>query len=247
LLSLLSIRSRIAEVTNPSSPRTARARARGELTNEIKVIARRQLAEQGSAALSLRAVAREMGMVSSAVYRYFASRDELLTALIIDAYDTVGSRAEAAESAVRRTDFTGRWLATCRAVRDWALANPQEYALIFGSPVPGYQAPTDTVDPAARLPLVLLGICADAAAVGLGQVATRPMPRPVRSDLSALRALIAPSLSEAQLGRAVMAWTQVVGSISFELFGHLHNVVEDYSAYFDFQMRGVCAALGLTP
>src|SRR5207237_1142689 len=88
-------------ITTPNASRTARDRARIELTDEIKAVARRHLAEHGSAALSLRAVAREVGMVSSAVYRYFPSRDELLTALIIDAYDAVGERAEAAERASR--------------------------------------------------------------------------------------------------------------------------------------------------
>src|SRR5207248_3208991 len=87
----------------PNASRTARDRARIELTDEIKAVARRHLAEHGSAALSLRAVAREVGMVSSAVYRYFPSRDELLTALIIDAYDAVGERAEAAERASRNS------------------------------------------------------------------------------------------------------------------------------------------------
>src|SRR5438445_3569918 len=120
---------------------TARDRARAELTDEIKAVARRHLAEHGSAALSLRAVAREVGMVSSAVYRYFPSRDELLTALIIDAYDAVGERAEAAERASRNRGIDVRWLKVCEAVRAWALANPHEYALIYGSPVPGYAAP----------------------------------------------------------------------------------------------------------
>ena len=121
-----------------------------ELTREIKDVARRQLGEHGSAGLSLRAVARELGMVSSAVYRYFPSRDELLTALIIDAYQAIADAAEHSESRVRRGDLAGRWLATARAMRRWAVEHPQEYALIFGSPVPGYQAPQDTIDPAAR-------------------------------------------------------------------------------------------------
>ena len=82
-----------------SAPATARARARAELTNEIKATARRHLAEVGAPALSLRAVARELGMASSAVYRYFASRDELLTALIVDAFDAVGAAAEEAAGA----------------------------------------------------------------------------------------------------------------------------------------------------
>src|SRR5215218_3368694 len=131
-----------------------RARVRAEMTEEIKAAARRHLAIDG-ANLSLRAVARELGMVSSAIYRYFPSRDDLLTALIIDAYDALGAAAEQSEAAVDRADLLGRWLATCRAVRSWALANPHEYALIYGSPVPGYRAPEDTIPPATRIPLLL--------------------------------------------------------------------------------------------
>ena len=129
---------------------TARARARAEITDEIKSVARRQLAEQGSAALSLRAVAREVGMVSSAVYRYFPSRDDLLTVLIVDAYDAVGAAAEQALAARRRGGVVSRWVGVSAAIRTWALAHPHEYALIYGSPVPGYAAPQDTIDPAAR-------------------------------------------------------------------------------------------------
>src|SRR6516225_9412288 len=104
-----------------NAPMSARARVRAELTREIKDAARRQLAEEGAAALSLRAVARELGMVSSALYRYFPSRDELLTTLIVDAYDALGSAAEAADADCPRDRFAGRWLAVCRAVRRWAL------------------------------------------------------------------------------------------------------------------------------
>jgi AcrR family transcriptional regulator len=226
---------------------SARARVRQELTLEIKQAAGRQLAEHGAAALSLRAVARELGMVSSAVYRYFPSRDELLTALIADAYDAVGAAAEAAESAVRRRDLLGRWMALARAVRGWATANPQEYALIFGSPVPGYQAPADTVHPATRIPLLLVRVLSDAAQSGANPAPDeRPMPRSVRNDLRALRREFAPELAEQQLARAVLAWTELIGSISFELFGHLHNVISDYQGFFEFQMRGVGQRLGLS-
>ena len=139
----------------PNASQTARQRARAELTREIKEAARRQLAETGAPQLSLRAVARELGLVSSALYRYFPSRDDLLTALIIDAYDSLGEAAEAAAAANGTAGPRSGWRAVCHAVRDWARANPHEYALIYGSPVPGYQAPRDTVAPAARVPLVL--------------------------------------------------------------------------------------------
>lgn len=103
-------------------------------------------------------------MASSAVYRYFPSRDELLTALIVDAYDSVGEAAEAAHraAAAGTAGHLARWIAVTRAVRDWALARPHEYALIYGSPVPGYTAPQATVGPASRVGLVLIAVVADA-------------------------------------------------------------------------------------
>ncbi|NUK23070.1 helix-turn-helix domain-containing protein, partial [Streptomyces lunaelactis] len=98
--------------------RGARERARIEVTAAIKDEARKQLAAEGAAKLSLRAVARELGMVSSALYRYFPSRDELLTALIVDAYDAVGAAAETALAAAPDPlDHPARWTAICSAVR----------------------------------------------------------------------------------------------------------------------------------
>src|SRR3954447_11315205 len=109
-------------------PNTPRARARVERIAEIKTAARRQLVEVGSDGLSLRAVARELGVVSSAVYRYFSSRDELLTALIVDSYDDVGSASGAAAAASASRPAAERWKAVARAVWTWAVANPHDYA-----------------------------------------------------------------------------------------------------------------------
>lgn len=185
-------------------------------------------------------------MVSSAVYRYFASRDELLTALILDAYTSVAEATEQAEREIRRPDLERRFLALCRGMRGWALMRPHEYALIFGSPVPGYVAPPDTIDPAARIPLLLLGILVDAAATErVVAPLSGPVPRTVHADLRALRDAAAPTLDDGWLVRGIRTWAQLVGLISFELFGHLHNVVTDYAAHFDLQMRAAAADLGL--
>jgi AcrR family transcriptional regulator len=212
-----------------------RARVRAELTEEILTVARRHLAEQGAAALSLRAVARDVGMVSSAIYRYFASRDELLTALIVEAFDAVGEAAEQADAARPRDDLLGRWLAVARAVRGWAIANPQQYALVYGSPVPGYAAPQDTVDPAARVSLVLLGILVDGAAAGALEDERIETSRAVRADLARLRA-VAPGVPDGVLVRGLAAWAGLFGHVSYELFGHLHGVIDDYDGFFDLQM-----------
>ena len=214
---------------------TARARVRAELTEEIKAVARRQVTEHGSAALSLRAVAREVGMVSSAVYRYFPSRDDLLTALIVDAYDAVGAVAEDADRP--RAHVTARWLAVTHAVRAWARANPQEYALIYGSPVPGYRAPEATIDPATRVSAVLLGIVRDGVRSGaITDDDSVAIPRGLRRDLDSIRALAA-DVPDEVLTRALFVWAEMFGAISLELFGHLHNVITDYDALFDLQMR----------
>jgi AcrR family transcriptional regulator len=227
-----------------SASTTARARARAEITTEITAAARRHIARDGAAGLSLRAVARDVGMVSSAVYRYFPSRDDLLTTLIVDAYDALGDAAERAEAAVRRDDLVGRWLAAAGAVRTWAIANPNEYGLIYGTPVPGYTAPQDTVAPATRVALVLATVVVDAGATGrLTATSTTPVSRKLRSDLVALRALM-PGVPDAVILRAVASWAQLFGFVSFELFGQFENVISERASMFDFTMRQMAAFVG---
>ena len=215
-----------------SASQTARERARAELTREIKQEARRQLAAHGAQGLSLRAVARELGMVSSAIYRYFPSRDELLTALIIEAYDALGEAAEAREAAIEPNDLAGRFAATCSAVRDWALAHPNEYALIYGSPVPGYVAPSDTVRPASRVTTLLLRIIVEAAAAGrIPDTDIRDAEaQTVAGALAPIRSYLPRGVPAPLVQRALMVWTNLFGVISFELFGQLHNVVGEEPA-----------------
>ena len=227
-----------AEATTRPKPPTARQRARAELTREIKDVARRHLAEQGPAALSLRAVARELGMVSSAVYRYFPSRDDLLTALLVDAYNAVADAAEDAERRTARAGVATRWLALAGAVRDWARTNRSDFDLVYGSPVPGYQAPEDTIEPAQRLSLVFIRIAADGVASGeIAADAVTPIPRSVHADFTALRDFAEVDIPDAVLSRGLLVWTDLFGTLSFELHGHLNNVIADYDAFFDLQMR----------
>jgi len=228
-----------------------RSRVRAQLTEEIKVVARRHLATDG-ANLSLRAVTRDLGMTSSAIYRYFASRDELLTALILDGYHSLGSAVEAAEAAVPREDLTGRWLAVCHGLRDWAVANPHEYALLYGSPVPGYQAPPDTVPAAQRAAGVLGRILQDGTLAGQLPGSADPpanqddqLPEPVAAEIARIGQLLCPAAAPAVLCRAMGAWTQLFGTVTFELFGQFRNAIEDTRGYFDHQMRAQARQIGL--
>jgi AcrR family transcriptional regulator len=208
---------------------TARERVRAELTSEITDAARRQLADVGAAALSLRAVAREVGMVSSAVYRYFPSRDDLLTRLIIDGYDALGEAAEAADEPA--APLEQRWSAVCTAVRAWARAHPHEYALLYGSPVPGYAAPRRTVEPAARVPRLVLALVSGSD-VPSAESGVSPVDDRLHHVLRGIREFAGADLGDEPAMRALSAWSGLIGAISLELFGHLTNAVDDYDVWF---------------
>lgn len=210
-----------------------RERARAEHTAEIVRLARKQVERDGGSNLSLRAIARDLGMASSAIYRYFASRDELLTRLIIDSYDRLGEAVEVADLGVRRrSDFLGRWRAMAHAVRSWAIVNPAEYALLFGTPVPGYAAPQDTIGPASRYTSALLRLTWDMETAG--HSSSDKVPAALRRDFALLRthSLPLPLASNPLLMKGMTAWAAVMGAVSLELFGHLHNVIDTPGALF---------------
>ena len=245
-------------VSAPESWQTARMtriqgvreRARDEITAAIKDEARRQLAAEGAAKLSLRAVARSLGMVSSALYRYFPGRDDLLTALITDAYNSLGDAAEAAleASAAQADSHLARWQAVCHAHRTWALIHPHEYALIHGSPVPGYSAPQTTIGPASRVGLALIGVIHDADASGVFRVPDEPpVPEEVLRDAERLREHLDVRLPAPVLAEAVAAWAQIFGLVSFELFGQFNGVIEARDEFFDRAVARLAQAVGLTP
>jgi len=253
----------MAPPNTTSRAATVRERARAELSREIKEEARRQLAASGADGLSLRAVAKELGMVSSALYRYYPSRDDLLTVLIIDAYDALGAAAGGA-AAGPAAPARARWVAACHAIRDWAVANPHEYALIYGSPVPGYRAPEATIGPAARVPLAFAGLLGEALAHGeLGgpggaAAASLPVTGVLAEQAGALSAALTQSvpggggagaasaaLPPDVLVRAVIAWAQLFGMISFELFGQFVGSFEPADALFGHAAQQLAAFVGL--
>jgi len=231
-----------------NAPKTVRERVRAEMIGEIKAVARAQLASHGAAALSLRAISRELGMVSSAIYRYFPSRDDLLTALIVDSYGALGAAAERTDAAAPdQDDFTARWLAAGRTIRGWAVEHPHEYALLYGSPVPGYRAPQDTIPAATRVIAVLARVVRDAAAAGAlaGPADAVPLPELLAADAARLRENLMPGVDDEHVTRCLLAWLALFGAVSFELFGHLNNVVSDYQLGFEHQLRRLADFVGL--
>jgi len=227
--------------TETDPPQGVRARARAELLAEVSRIARSHLSDAGAGGLSVRAIARELGLVSSALYRYYPSRDALLTQLIIEAYDELGEAVEVAEAACDRVDVAGRYRAASHAVRNWAIANPHEYALIYGSPVPGYAAPVDTIDPAVRVAVVLARIAADIDPADLRLRLPSTMAPGLQQQLRALTEAVGQPADEHVLLLGVTQWAQLFGMVSFELFGTFHNTFDDADALFAANLE-----LGLT-
>jgi AcrR family transcriptional regulator len=233
----------------PETP-TPRERARARTLEDITRIGRRHLATEGAAALSVRAVARDLGVVSSAIYRYVRSRDDLLTLLVIDGYDELGDTVDAAVNEVAADDYRGRFLAIGRAVRRWALREPATYALLFGSPVPGYQAPAErTTGPGTRVIGALVRVWEDAHSAGAASApAAAPVPRKLAADVTRIRKEFPTTAPDDLVLRGVLSWAALFGCVSFEVFGQYGpDTFAAADELFERQLQLLADTTGLLP
>ncbi|MGI3782594.1 MAG: TetR/AcrR family transcriptional regulator [Janthinobacterium lividum] len=227
-----------------AGPHTARARARAQTLVDIRRVALEQLAVEGSAGLSLRAVARELGVVPSALYRYVANRDELVTALVLDAYAELAVAVTTATSHGLRRRQRRRWQAGAQALRSWALAQPARFQLLYGSPVPGYAAPPETIGPALAVVLAMLAPVIDAAPASPHEetpIPSRVLSQQLKDVATGLGIEVPPAL----LARAIAAWSEVIGLVVLELGGHFVGGFEPADALFDAAVRDQTDRLGL--
>lgn len=239
-----------ARVFTVGIPPSRRQRLHDATVSEIKTVARQLMTTEGTSSVSLRAVARQMGITPSALYRYFPSRDAILTALVKDAYDSVGAAVEQAAAQAPDDGTATAILAAVHAFRRWALEHPQEYALIYGTPVPGYQAPVEeTLEPAMRTNYVLLGQLTRALDQGLVTLPPETIPAPVVELLKQLadddhKADL--GLSPAMWAVAIQFWAVLYGAINAEVFGHYPRALLDGTGlFFDHTMRRALAAIGV--
>ena len=221
-----------------------RQESREKIEAQIIDLGRRHLVTQGAAGLSLRAIARDLGMVSSAVYRYVASRDDLLTLLLVDAYSELADAVDAAAAAA-----SGQWrerlLAMTHAARRWAIDQPARWALLYGSPVPGYHAPRErTVGPGTRVVGALFGTVA--AGISAGDIAQSNdvAPQPLSSDFDRIREEFGFAGDDSAVAKCFLLWAGLVGAISLEVFGQYGaDTLTDPRAMFDTQVRLLIDAL----
>ncbi|MEO7909936.1 MAG: TetR/AcrR family transcriptional regulator [Roseiflexaceae bacterium] len=226
-----------------------RERLRDNIREEIKTLARTQMATSGTAALSLGAIARAIEMVPSALYCYYASRDDLITALIVDAFDALGQAAADADAQVIASDYGARMLATARAYRAWALANPADFLLIFGTPIPGYDAPPEPTNAAVRRAFsVFLRILEAAHAAGV----LHPPPEHEQQAAHQSINLPQPDASERSIAPVVnytgiACWARMHGLVILEVTNHLQPSIADTATFYRAEMLATLKAIGLDP
>jgi AcrR family transcriptional regulator len=227
-----------------------RERLRAETTAEIKKVALELMASGGPDAITLRAIAREMGMTANAIYGYFATRDDLVTTLISNVYTSLADSVDAAWDAAPAQDPAARIQAWAHAFRNWALANPEGFRLIYGDPVPGYQPPKGGAAPeAARR--VCTGITALAAAAW-------PHAELRYSDsdfewpdfdpglLDKVRPAF-PDLPPAAVALALRIWSHLHGLVSLQIYGHLQTQALSPDKLFREELAQLIRSLGITP
>ncbi|MFD7258307.1 TetR/AcrR family transcriptional regulator [Streptomyces sp. NPDC059874] len=218
-------------------------------TTAIKGAARQQLVKVGAAGLSLEGVARDGGLAVTEVEAVFPHRDDLLTALVIDAYDASATAMEQADRAAGDAGASAgaRLLAVTRALRQWAFENPGEFTLIYGSPVPDYHAPQDTVPAASRTPAVLAGIVRSGLEGGELTPPRRAVPGPPLLLPAAVE--LFGGVPEAPFSdiieRGMVLWSNLIGLLVFQVFSRTHDSVRDEAAFFDYAVAVAAESIGL--
>ncbi|MFF2614003.1 TetR/AcrR family transcriptional regulator [Kitasatospora xanthocidica] len=225
-----------------------RERLRAETTAEIKSVALALMASGGPDAITLRAIAREMGMTANAIYGYFATRDDLVTTLINDVYTALADAVDAAWEAAPAKDPAVRIQAWATAFRNWAVANPEGFRLVYGDPVPGYHAPEGGAAPdAARR--VCTGLAALAAAAWphtehLYRDSTFEWPDFDPGLRDKVREAF-PELPPAAVALALRIWGHLHGLVSLEIYGHLHTQMASPDKLFREELAQLVRALGI--
>ncbi|WP_427889005.1 TetR/AcrR family transcriptional regulator [Kribbella sp. GL6] len=225
----------------------SRDRRRAATLAEIKAAARRLLVSGGTPAVGLRAVARELGLTPPALYRYFPSHEALISALIADLYDELTTALMSLQ--VGDIDLGNRLYLLANGLRDWALAHPAEFGLVFGTAVPNPDDDEHDVTPGHQAAMRFGGLFKELVAQIWHQ---KPFPHPADEDLGTVLVEQLTAESEHFHGMPAGAiylslnyWTRLYGLICMEVFGQLHWVLPDAAAYFEAQLYEIGQALGL--
>lgn len=220
----------------------------GDMREAIKNLARQQMAAEGSAAISLRGIARDMHVTAPALYRYFPSRDHLITGLIADGYNAIADTLEQVNAGLAADAYAERLFAVLMAYRAWALEHPTDFALLYGTPIPGYEAPREVTVPAAtRTFALIVGIIAEAMGAGVltETPEQRALPPSIAAHLTQMGASEGYTVPESALYLGVVGWARLHGIIMLELFNHIQPVIGDTDAFYRAELLGLLNSSGL--
>lgn len=229
---------------------TRREKLRQEMLDEIKAAARRQMTENGTASISLSAIARELEVSQPALYRYYANRDALITALIVDTYGDQAAALEKAAASIPHGEHRRRLMAVLLEYREWSLQHPVDFQLIYGNPIPGYSAPAELTLPAAqRIFAVILNILASAYTAGAMQpdehiyqaAAQMGVALPVVSGAPS------PEIPQVVLYIGIIGWCRIHGIITLELFHHTRALVPNGDAFYQHEVEDLFRYCGFPP
>ena len=226
---------------------TRRERVRDATREEILSTAWKQIGEVGAVGLSLRGIAREMGMTAPGLYRYYKDRDALVTALLMDAFTSFTASLEAGRDSCNADDHTGRFRAMCKSYFQWAAQNPQRYMLLFGTPIQGYMFAEELRPVAQRSFLVLQGVIGEAHLAGKisGELTALRLPASLKSAYDTLKKFGMPYTGTVtQL--ALSAWSMIHGMTSLYLYNYLSGFLQNnVEAFIDFEIEKMVMVLGL--
>ncbi|MGW8251370.1 MAG: TetR/AcrR family transcriptional regulator, partial [Anaerolineales bacterium] len=228
--------------------RPKRSTLHEDMAEEIKAVARKQMSELGTAGLSLRAIARQMDITAPAIYNYFPSLEDLITALIVEAFTDLALAMEAAQADNLARGTVYQIEAVLFAYRQWAVDHPVDFQLIYGNPIPGYQAPVEVTGPLARRPFMgLFQLYARALQAGEVEVPEEYLrvPGSVSSYLADWRLRSGIQLPDALVCLLMSGWARIHGLVMLELFHHLQPVIGDPEALYRYEIRAYNERLGL--
>ncbi|SHN25600.1 TetR/AcrR family transcriptional regulator [Cryptosporangium aurantiacum] len=220
-----------------------RERYREQTREEAKAVALRQLAESGTGGLSLNAIAREIGLSGPALYRYFANRDALLTALVLDGFTAVGDVLDQAAADAADEPPEARLRAVLGAFRAWSIAEPHRYQLLFGTPVPAYRAPDVTIAAAARMFTAVLRTMVDVAAERDRADPTRTPPAPTPLDEQLVLWYADSSVPPHLVRATVIGWSRLHGVLSLEIQGAFGPMRFDAGLLYASEVDTIIASL----
>ena len=231
-------------------PRPRRDVAHPNIAAAIKAVARQQMSERGTAGLSLRAIARELEITAPAIYNYYPRLDDLITALIVDAFQSLADAMQTSVSTLGEEEYRERILRMSLAYRQWAVEHPTDFQLIYGNPIPGYAAPAEITVPLARRPFLdLFRTFLAAWQQGMLQIpaAYLAVPPSIQAHVAGWEAQTGVELPAPLFCLLASGWARIHGLVLLELFHHLQPMIGDPAALYAYELTAFLAAMGLSP